>query len=103
MVWGALEVPTLVAGNAMFADIVTASCPVPVNVTICGLPGLVSVIVSVPEIDPVTTGRNPTVTVQLCPGVRVTPVQVSVFEKSPLAGTGFTVTLTKPGLFTVTF
>ena len=95
--------PTFVAANERFEEIETASCPVPVRLTKCGAPVLVSLMVRIPEIAPLTTGVKVTVTVQVWPGVSVAPEQVPVWPKSPLAATEFMVRFTKPLLVTVTF
>jgi hypothetical protein len=80
MVWDALELPTAVVGNVRFADNETSTSPLPLRVTIWGVPVALSLIVIVPEIDPGTTGLKATVIVQVCPAVSVAPVQVSVSE-----------------------
>ena len=78
IVWEALVLPTFVVGNVRFAENDTGNCPVPVRVTMWGAPAALSLIVTVPGIDPVYAGLNVTVTVQVCPGVSRTPPQPSV-------------------------
>ena len=87
----------------MFADSVTGICPVPVMLTRCGAPDVVSLIVIVPVNAPVATGAKLAVIVQLCPGVSVCPEQLSVSVNPPLDCTELTVIFTKPVFETVTF
>jgi hypothetical protein len=70
MVWGALVVPTCVAGNVrLVGDSETAAgvMPVPLRVTECGLPLALSVIVTAPFALPALCGVNVTLMVQLAP------------------------------------
>ena len=103
MVCAGAVVPTLKAAKLKFADRLTASSPVPVRLTTCGAPAVVSLMVMAPEVVPVTLGVNETVMVQVCPGVRVTPVHVSVSEYEPLAAIELTLKFTELLLVTVIF
>lgn len=58
------------------------SSPVPLSVTVCGLPVALSVIVSVPVLAPAAVGLKKTPMAQLAPGARVLP-QVLSEPKSP--------------------
>jgi hypothetical protein len=62
-------------------DTVTAEMPVPLRLTVCGLPAALSVIVTSPVLGPSAVGVNRTLMVQLEPAARVAP-QVVVREKS---------------------
>ena len=78
-----------------------ADTPVPLMVTICGLPGALSVNFSVPEAGPVVVGLNRTETVQLAPGAREPP-QVLVAENPALATMPLIVNVAVPLLITLT-
>ena len=58
----------------------------PVNVTVCGLPGALSRKVKVPDRVPVAVGVNVTATVHVSPDASALP-QVVTCEKSPLTDT----------------
>jgi hypothetical protein len=63
----------------------TPGCiPVPLNTTLCGLSGALSVMVSVPVRVPMAVGVNFTLIVQFAPAARLLP-HVFVWEKLPLA------------------
>lgn len=68
--------------------------PLPLSVTLCGLPGAVSVMVTDPERNPVAVGLNVTFTVQLAPGFKA--VQLLVCAKSPEAAMLLTVSAALP-------
>jgi hypothetical protein len=60
------------------------SWPVPAKLTVCGLPGALSVIVSVPVRAPDAVGLNVTLIVQFPAAATLVP-QVLLWAKSPLA------------------
>jgi hypothetical protein len=82
------------------------SCPVPVNVTVCGLGGLVasSVTLRIPVRTPIALGANVTLMVQN-PFAGTLPLQLSVSAKSeplvPLIARLLMVTATLPPLLNV--
>ena len=78
------------------------SWPVPESATVCGLPGALPVMVSVPLRLPLAEGSKKTPIVQLTPGARLL-VQPLVSPKSALACTLEMVSATSPVLLTVTF
>src|SRR5579859_7644932 len=57
--------------------------PVPLNVTVCGLPGALSVIAIEPDLGPVAVGVKVIVSVQFAP-TATEPPQLLVTAKSPL-------------------
>src|ERR1022692_1660927 len=84
-VWDALCVPTVWLLNVrpVVVKLATGPIPVPVRLTVCGLPLALSVIVIAPLSDPATVGVKVTLTMQVLLGVTEAPVQVSaVLEKS---------------------
>jgi hypothetical protein len=60
----------------------STTVPVPIKLTVCGLPGALSAIDSVAVRDPRCVGLNVMLIVQLAPGATEVP-QVWVWEKSP--------------------
>lgn len=60
------------------------STPVPVKLTVCGLPEALSVKVNVPVLVPTAAGEKTTLTVQPAPGATDVP-QLFVWLKSPFA------------------
>src|SRR5438876_852284 len=77
------------------------AAPVPVRLMVCGLPAMLSVIVTAPVRMPVAVGVNVTLMVQLAPAATDVP-QVLVCMKSPLATMLVTLSATFPVLFSVT-
>ena len=68
----------------MILVVVAAAIPVPVSVTVCGLPGALSLMLRVPVRVPLAVGEKVITTKQLLIGGRIFPLQVSlVFVKSP--------------------
>ena len=53
------------------------SCPVPIRVTVCGLPGALSLIVKVPTLAPPAVGSKKTPIAQLEPAARLLPQELS--------------------------
>jgi hypothetical protein len=60
------------------------SSPVPVSVTVCGLPSALSVMVTAPVLSPPAVGLKVTLSPQLAPAATLEP-QLLVWEESPLA------------------
>src|SRR5437016_14500472 len=77
------------------------AAPVPVMLMVCGLPAMLSVIVTAPVRMPVAVGVNVTLMVQLAPAATDVP-QVLVCMKSPLATMLVTLSAAFPVLFSVT-
>ena len=75
--------PTVPSGSVV-VDIVSATTPVPLRLTVLGLLGALLVIVTAPVRVPVAVGVKVTLIVQSAPAASVVP-QVVVREKSPLA------------------
>ena len=50
-----------------------ATCPVPLRLTVCGLPGALSVTLSVPVRAPAEVGEKVALIVQLLPAAKVAP------------------------------
>jgi len=91
----------MVADGKEFTDVASAkSCPVPLSVTVWGLPAALSVIVSVPVRLPVAVGVKVTLIVQLEPAA-TEPAQVLVWEKSPEGLMSSGVRTPVPGLLSV--
>lgn len=63
------------------------SCPVPFNATVCGLPGALSLIVSVPGLAPLAVGSKKTPIAQLEPAATVLPQAFSVPKSAALVVT----------------
>ncbi len=83
--FAALVVPTAVFGNFALAGVnVTATSPVPVSGTCCGLLPALSVMVMSPVRAPTWVGVNVTWIKQLAPWARVLPQVVELMAKSPL-------------------
>ena len=59
-------------------------CPVPETLTVCGLLGASSVMVSVPVLEPVVVGENVTPTVQLAPAATLAPHVLLATANGPL-------------------
>ena len=57
--------------SAVGTELTTGVVPVPVNVTVCGLPLALSVMISVAELGPVAVGLNVTLMVHLRPAAKV--------------------------------
>lgn len=72
-------------GCALIVKSFCTPTPVPVSMTICGLPGALSDKVSAPMLEPAACGVNVTLIVQLVPGCSGALVQSSVSENAPLA------------------
>jgi hypothetical protein len=70
--------------------------PIPLRETVCGLPGALSVTVSVPVTLPVALGVKVTLIVQLAPDARFEPLQVSVSPKLAVAAMLTTVSVVVP-------
>ncbi len=87
-VCAALVVPTVwlakVSEVTERLAVVVGAVPVPVRLTVCGLPEALSVMLKVPVRVPDAVGVNVTLMVQLAPAA-TEPPQVSVSAKSPLA------------------
>jgi hypothetical protein len=77
------------------------SSPVPVSVTVCGLPAALSVTVTLPVLIPVAVGSKVTLMVQLALAATLEP-QVLVWEKSPLTVILETLRAALPVLLSVT-
>lgn len=102
--WGALLELTLTDPKVRFSgDKVTsgASIPVPESAMLCGLPGPLSVKISVPVRVPAAVGVKVTATVQVLPEARLLP-QLFVSWKSPLAAMLPMVRVPAPVFFNVT-
>ena len=86
------------------ATVTVGTIPVPVKLTVCGLPLALSVIDRVPPRAPLVVGVKVTLTVQFAPTARLELLagQVLVWEKSPLAPMLLMMTGTVPVLLTVT-
>ena len=78
----ALELPTRTAGNVNLVAESFSTVPVPVRLTLCGLPAALSVTVIAPVRVPRTVGWNVTMIAQLAPAASTEP-HVVVFAKSP--------------------
>ena len=77
------------------------TAPVPVKLTVCGLPLALSVMVRVPVRVPAAVGVKVTLMVQVALTARLVP-QLLAWEKSPLAAMLEIVTASVPGLLSVT-
>ena len=75
--------------------------PVPLRLTVCGLPVALSVLVRVPVRFPVAVGVKVTLIVQLAPALSALP-QLLVWAKSPLSAMLAMVNVTVPVLPKVT-
>jgi len=81
---GALVVPTAtVPKERLVGEMATAFIPVPLRLTVCGLPAALSLIASTPVRVPTTVGVKVTEIEQLRPAARLAP-QLLVCEKSPV-------------------
>src|SRR5205823_1091657 len=69
-VWPAITVAVV---EDPVAGATVKSVPVPESATVCGLPGALSVIVSVPMREPSAVGVNVTLTAQLAPAATLGP------------------------------
>ncbi len=80
-----LGVPIVWFGNGKDAGETTVATPVPLRLTICGLPNALSVKAMKAASEPATLGLgvNVTLILQLAPGTKMLP-QVFVCAKSPL-------------------
>lgn len=91
----------MVAENAPGIEVASPkSCPVPLSVTVWGLPAALSVTVRVPVRLPVAVGVKVTLIVQLEPAA-TEPAQVLVWAKSPEALMRSGVRAPLPGLLRV--
>ena len=75
-VWAAEELPLPVLGNVRLIGVSCAYppvLPVPLSVTVCGLPPALSVIVLVPLAPPYTVGTKSTLMVQEARAAKVAP------------------------------
>jgi hypothetical protein len=101
----ALLMPTIWLPKLMLLppSVTMGATPVPVSVTVCGLPGNGSLTVMAPLRMPVAVGVKVTLTLQLAVGARVAGLtgQLLVWAKSPLAAT-LTVVAEAPLLLTLT-
>ena len=61
-----------------------AGVPVPLKLPVCGVPAALSLMLKVPEREPVAVGVNVTLMLQLVPAANATP-QLLLCAKSPLA------------------
>jgi hypothetical protein len=77
------------------------SSPVPVSVTICGLPSALSMMVTAPVLSPPAVGLNATLRVQLVLAATFGP-QLLVWEESPLVETLAMLRVALPVLVRVT-
>ena len=79
-------VPITTTEDRVLADREKAVFPVPLSVTVCGLPAALSVIVSVPVRAPLPTGLKAMLKLQLPPTFRMLGKlpQVFVWTKSPV-------------------
>jgi hypothetical protein len=68
-------------------EVMEKSCPVPLSVTVCGLPVALSVIVNVPVRWPAAVGSKKTPMAQLAPGARVLPQALSEPKSAGLVAT----------------
>jgi hypothetical protein len=78
------------------------SCPIPLSATVCGLPLALSVIVSVPLLDPLPVGSKKTPIEQLEPAARLPPQALSTPKLAELVVTLAIVSGASPGFVTVT-
>jgi hypothetical protein len=99
--WGGLEVPTATPENVRVVGVAETLVPVPVKVTVCGLPLALSLMVRVPLSFVVDVGVNVTLIVQDSPAVKLVP-QVLVSEKLLLTVNEEKVSVAVPELLTVT-
>jgi hypothetical protein len=83
-------------------DAIEKSWPVPLSATVCGLPGPLSLIVSVPVLAPLTVGSKNTPMAQLAPAARLLPQALSVPKSPGLAVVLVMLSGTSPLLVTVT-
>ncbi len=81
--------------------IVAAPAPVPVRLTVCGLPATLSTTLIVPVVVPVAAGVNVTLIVQAAPDVSEVP-QLLVWPKFALAVMEVIASVTLPMLVSVT-
>ena len=98
------DCPTVTVPNASVLGLAArapAVTPVPLSVTLCGLPVALSAIESVPVREPVVVGLNVTLTVQFAPAAKLVP-QLFVCEKSPVVETEVMLRLPEPLFVTVT-
>jgi len=84
VVVSALESPLFTLPKRRLAGLNSTTVPVPVRLTVCGLPAALSVIDNVPVRVPLCVGLKVTLMVQLASAARLGP-QVFVWLKSPLA------------------
>jgi len=80
-IFAALAVITSCAPNVKLAGekLTAAPSPIPVRLTVCGLPGALSAMVTAALRDPAAAGVNVTLMLQGVPGVRLVPhVLVSI-------------------------
>jgi hypothetical protein len=82
-VCGGLVVATVWLGKVRLLGARVTPAPVPVNVTVCGLPPPASAIESVAERVPDAAGVNVTLKVQFAPGATPAAGQLFVWAKSP--------------------
>jgi len=87
--------------GAALAPGIPGAAPVPVRVTVCGLPEPLSVKLKLPVRVPVPVGANVTLTLQFPPAASELP-QVLVSPKSPLAEIPVIVSAAPPLLESVT-
>ena len=79
-----LESPLFTLPKRRLVGLNSTTVPVPVRLTVCGLPAALSVIDNVPVRVPLCVGLKVTLMVQLASAARLGP-QVFVWLKSPLA------------------
>jgi hypothetical protein len=101
--WAELVVPTVWLAKVRLVGfkVITAPVPVPVNETVCGLPGALSATESVPVRVPVAVGVNVTEILQFEPAASVVE-QVFVCAKSPVREIPMPVNVDVPSLYSVT-
>jgi hypothetical protein len=100
-----LVVSTLWLANVSVAGenvTVAAADPVPVRLTVCGLPAMLSLMLTVPVSVPVVKGVNVTPIVQVAPDTREVP-QLFVWPKLPVALIDVIPSVTLPVFVRLTF
>lgn len=98
-----LVVPTLTAPYAREVGLSFSAVPVPVRLTVWGLPGALSLNDKVPVRVPCAVGVNVTLTVHFLPTSNVAPQVVFEIAKSPLALVLAILSVAVPALVSVTF
>jgi hypothetical protein len=99
--WGTLEAPIAMPEKVRLLTESEALEPVPVKLTVCGLPLALSVMVSMPVRVPLAVGVKVTLMLQTPPAAKLVP-QVLVWAKSPLTAMLVNARVAVPELVTVT-